>query len=242
VTELRRALGGVDLAQYAGVAREPIDRWLEPPTEEQLQSWLEPMRTQWADPEGWERSMRADLPEDAFREWEAQGKPGPPDPEEMERLWRAPRPPDPDERAARLMLERLGPDPNIAGHVEFVNSCVLPDLGLAREVHALTGRPDDREVIRVERTSKRAATTLGFDVGQWGGSPFSVILDTMLHPQWHAAPDEEVPELAAFARRLNEHLLFPTAAEAQAFHDWYVAKAWAEIGTFPVIRVDAVPS
>jgi hypothetical protein len=62
----------------------------------------------------------------------------------------------------------------------------------------------------------------------------------MLFPQWHPAPDEDVPALLPFARQLNEHLLFPTAAQAQAFHDWYVAHEWAEIGTFPVIRVDGV--
>jgi hypothetical protein len=242
VAALRHALGGLEPARYAGVCRQPIDRWLAPLTEEHLAEIRRKEKENAADPEAWARMIRASLTEEELL---AAGEQVllPPKPGWLEEVMRAPGSPDPDEPAKRLMYERLGPDPGLRWQVDYVNSCLVPDLAFARELLALTGRPEDREVVRVERaTEVVTSSTLGFDVGQWGGTPFSVHLDTMLAPQWHPAPEEEVPALSAFARQLNKHLLFPTAAEAQAFHDWYVAHDWAEIGTFPVIRVEAVPS
>jgi hypothetical protein len=152
----------------------------------------------------------------------------------------------PNARAERLLYDRLGPDPHLKWNVEFIDSHLVPDVGLAREVLAVVEQPEDYEIVRVLRLDDTLGPeTLGFDVAQWGGSSFSLILDTMLAPQWHPAPDQDVPALVPYARQLNGHMLFSTAREARAFHDWYVLQPWAETegysGAFAVTRVDAVP-
>jgi hypothetical protein len=139
-------------------------------------------------------------------------------------------------RAEHLMTERLGEDPTRYWPVPFVNAAVIADLAIAREVLAATEDASEREIIHLTRIVEGAGAeqeeaptrgVLGFDVGYWGG-PFSLLSDTMLYPRWHPSPEEAVPALRKIAATLNEHMLFPTAAAAMAFRQWYRGQTWAE--------------
>jgi hypothetical protein len=148
-----------------------------------------------------------------------------------------------NDRARRHMYERLGPLPDgFWEPAKLVNTHLIREGSLAREVLSLTDRPEEHEVVGVALVKDRLPATLGFDVAQWSGSPFSLIVDTMLAPE--IGPSPEVAELLPYARQVNGNMRFPTARQAQAFHDWYVALPYYEgcPGPFAVVRVDGVES
>jgi hypothetical protein len=132
-------------------------------------------------------------------------------------------------------------DPN---YDPAVSEECLPSLDDAVKVHALLDRPEDYELVLLERDlSGPGSSVLGYDVGYWASHHFSLICDTLVMPLWHPPQPEDFGELAELARRLNAHLLFPAAYAAAAFREWYVGKAGAETesepGQFCVMRVSS---
>jgi hypothetical protein len=114
---------------------------------------------------------------------------------------------------------------------------------VASKILALTDTPSDYEILLVTRDEiAPKSQTLGFDVGYWGSDHFSIIADAMVMPRWHRCPKEELDSLAPWGRRLNDHMLFPTVADALEYRGWYLTQPWAETetpsGQFQVIRAD----
>ncbi len=150
----------------------------------------------------------------------------------------------PDEQARRRIWDLYGADPAL--HWEqppWFDPDLLPTLEMAREILALTDAPSDREILRVTRnTVTPTHQTVGFDIGYWGSDHFSLISDVLIMPQWHGCPAEQLASLTPWGCALNDEILFPTAADAAEYRDWYLAQPWAEeessAGEFHVIRVD----
>jgi hypothetical protein len=69
---------------------------------------------------------------------------------------------------------------------------------------------------------------LGFDVGYWGGGNFSILCDAAIWPRWHPPIPDAIPDLVRHVEKLNGHGLFPSAASATAFAEWYSSQDWAE--------------
>lgn len=146
-----------------------------------------------------------------------------------------------DMRASRLMLARLPELPEAWWNCG-IDTDLIPDLSLAREILAACDTPSDRELIYVRRAApSRSRGSLGFDVAQWGGSHVSLIRDCLVAPQWAPPPQANVPGLRAHVARLNRHVLFDHPADAVAFRTWYLGHEWAEPtddpDEFPVIEV-----
>jgi hypothetical protein len=123
---------------------------------------------------------------------------------------------------------------------------LLPTLDIAREILELTDTPSDHEIIRVARDDMvPGSKTLGFDIGYWGSDHSSIIADAMIMPLWHPCPEDELGALASWGSRLNDHMLFPTAADAVGYRNWYRTRSWAESegmpNEFQIIRADIVP-
>ena len=152
----------------------------------------------------------------------------------------------PDQHARHRMWELLGPDPTSKwAQPPWFDADLLPTVEQAREIHALTEAPTDREIIRLTRGDYALTSrTLGFDIGYWGSDHFSLIGDTVVMPRWHPCPPDELPDLEERTLRLNENLLYPSASDAIAFRAWYLSRPWAEeespAGQFEIIRVDSV--
>ncbi len=123
------------------------------------------------------------------------------------------------------------------------NEDSLPTLAAAREVYSKLERPEDYEIVLVERTPGRSKPDLGYDIGYWAGDHFSLICDTLVMPVWHPPQPEDFSALAELARNLNPHMLFPTAGEASAFRDFYLSRSWAETedrpGEFCVVSLSS---
>jgi|GEM_PF-6821053 len=135
----------------------------------------------------------------------------------------------PDARASRLLTARLGPDPRMYWSDLVYDEALMPDASMAAEILAACDAPADREVVRVRRTSGvRTPATLGWDVGQWGGSHMSLLRDCFVLPSWHPPPDDALPDLRAHRAGLNDNLLFDRIDDAQAFLGWYLPHDWAE--------------
>jgi hypothetical protein len=115
------------------------------------------------------------------------------------------------------------------------------DRTIAEEVRALLERPDDFEVVLLDRTHTPAtAATLGYDVGNWGGQYYSIIKDSAVMPVWHGPDIEDLEELAQATKKLNSHCLFDDPNDAREFRTWYESRHWAESDGFLVVRVDQV--
>ena len=69
---------------------------------------------------------------------------------------------------------------------------------------------------------------LGYDVMWYWGHYMSIISDTLVRPFWHPPDPSDLSELAAHARSLNEHVLFPAPEEAERFIAYYRTRPWAE--------------
>jgi hypothetical protein len=142
--------------------------------------------------------------------------------------------------------ELYGPDPTVYWtQPPWFDADLLPELDIAREILSLADDGRDRELVHVSRGALTiSGTTLGFDVGYWGSGHFSIIADALLMPQWHGCPEKDLESLTPWGCSLNGNMLFPTAALASRYRDWYVYQPWAEEesepGEFQVIRVDQV--
>ena len=154
-----------------------------------------------------------------------------------------------DERdiaARRFIRGRLGPDPTLTWRrIGHFDADLLPTTEVAFEVRSLAEQPSDWEVIAVTRqTADVTGTTLGFDVGYWGMDHCSFIRDTAVAPEYRPPPPEDFCELQAQVKGLNDHLLFNTAHEAEAFRAWYRSKVWAEAedcpDEFQILRIESV--
>jgi hypothetical protein len=166
-------------------------------------------------------------------------------PEDVSGFLQVPDSPVGETEAEKRMAELLGPDPTLSYDVDF-DPDLLPTLDVVHDVFSRVTRPVDWEVVRVRRSIEDVTPdTLGFDVGYWGSDHFSLPCDCVVMPMWHPPPPEDYDVVRRRLERLNEHRLFPTAADARSFRTWYVAQPWAETeshaGDFHVIRVERVP-
>lgn len=152
-----------------------------------------------------------------------------------------------NERARRRIWELFGPDPCLGWtQPPWFDPDLLPTLEMAGEILSLTDAPSDREILRVTRNDVAPTQkTVGFDVGYWGSDHFSLVADAMIAPRWHGCPPEHLGSLEPWARALNDHQLFRTAADAIEYRRWYIGQPWAEEesepGEFQVIRADLAP-
>lgn len=120
---------------------------------------------------------------------------------------------------------------------------LLPSIESALEVYRLLDIPEQYEIIKVKRRDFEIdQSTLGFDIGYWGGDHFSLIADTLVTPKWHPAPEEDYPELRQRLSALNTNILFNNPEDASEFRNWYKSKGWAETedreDEFCIIQVD----
>jgi hypothetical protein len=114
----------------------------------------------------------------------------------------------------------------------------------ARRVHGLLDDPQDYEIVSLYRDLRLAEEAIfGFDIGYWGGDHFSLICDTAVAPRWHPPDPSDWTELGERLRALNQHMLFSSPADANAFLAYYRTKSWAETesepGEFCIIGVGA---
>jgi hypothetical protein len=107
---------------------------------------------------------------------------------------------------------------------------------------------DDRglwEIIHLSRGCLASSlSTLGFDIGYWGGDHFSLIADTIVAPTWHPPDPEDFDGLKEALAQLNANLLFDSPHEAETYRAYYKSRRWAETeaheGEFCLIRVEVV--
>lgn len=122
---------------------------------------------------------------------------------------------------------------------------LLPDLEMARAVHAACRQPEEREIVRIARPEHvKPHTLLGYDVGTWEECRVSAVRDCLIRPWRHPPPEEALEPLRKIAAVLNEHMLFGSLSDAQAFAAWYREQTWAEDASdeasFEPIAVEAV--
>jgi hypothetical protein len=162
----------------------------------------------------------------------------------IERWWEKEPPGDGrDGKARRRIWELYGVDPTLQwSGASLFDSDLLLTQEVAQEVLSLSDAPSERELLHVVRgETALASSTIGFDVGYWGGDHFSIIADAMVMPRWHPCDVELLHRLEPWSRRLNEYLLCPTATAAAEYLEWYVAQPWAEMiprEGFQIIRAD----
>ena len=60
-------------------------------------------------------------------------------------------------------------------------------------------------------------------------------------PRWHPPPPEAFATVAERLKSLTDHVLFPTAADASTFLEFYRSQDWSETefraGEFAIVRV-----
>ncbi len=76
----------------------------------------------------------------------------------------------------------------------------------------------------------------GFEPSYFPDGCFSASCDCMLFPRWHGT-DEGGQLFAPFFRRLNQHGLFETRADAEEFLRYYRSFDWTERGTYQTAEV-----
>jgi hypothetical protein len=88
-----------------------------------------------------------------------------------------------DEESARLRMTKRAEPP---AEESEADDDLIETLEETREVFGLLQRPQDYEVVRLTRGSAEVRTsTLGFDVGYWGGDHFSIVADCSVMPRGH---------------------------------------------------------
>ena len=119
---------------------------------------------------------------------------------------------------------------------------LLPTLALAEKVRSLLSDPTAYETVELRRPPLRPdRRALGYDIGYWSGDHFSLICDSAVMPHWHGPDPASFPSVAVALRWVNEFFLFPTAATAEQYAEFYRSQPWAETefepGEFCVIQV-----
>jgi hypothetical protein len=150
-----------------------------------------------------------------------------------------------DMRSNRNARARL--DESLDKSDDLDDICLVPHIEDALHIHGLLDQPDSWEIIQIRRDEfQTGPTTLGFDIGYWGGDHFSIIADTIVTPMWHPPIPEDFAELIRQFSGLNQHLLFSRPQDAEEFRAYYRSKTWAETECgesdfFCIIQVDLVP-
>jgi hypothetical protein len=121
---------------------------------------------------------------------------------------------------------------------------LLPSFDLALEVYARLDSPDHYEIVHLSRKELSSnQSTLGFDVGYWGGDHFSILADAAVVPTWHPPDPDSFLILRDALGTLNASFLFPSAEAARMYRAFYLTQAWAESefysGEFVIVRVSA---
>ena len=128
----------------------------------------------------------------------------------------------------------------------YKNLLLYVDAGLDKtiaefEILSLTDDPSKWEIIRIAKTSRtNKQTTLGYDVGYWGGYNFSIIADVCVIPRWHPPIPEDFENVIEALSSLNNYMLFDSAEEAENYRQFYKSKTWAEEGDFCIIQINSV--
>lgn len=120
---------------------------------------------------------------------------------------------------------------------------LLPDLNTALQVRAFLQDVAAFELVEVALYPFRTTRpSMGFDVGWWGSSNFSIICDAVVWPLWHPPPVEAIPNLVGFLAKLNDAVLFSDVRAAEDYRGMYREQEWAEDErrTFDVIEVALV--
>lgn len=133
-------------------------------------------------------------------------------------------------RARRRFLEMLGDNVSEGDFDEDL----LPDYARVHEVFALLESPEDYEILKLAREPFcNNSDCIGFDVGYWGGSHYSIICDSAVRPVWHPPQPDFFAELAHELAPVNEHFLFRTVEDAVRFRSYYRTQDWAETESHP---------
>jgi hypothetical protein len=121
---------------------------------------------------------------------------------------------------------------------------LLPSQSDAKQVFDLLDESESWEIIRLSRgILDSTSTTLGFDIGYWGGDHFSLIADVIVIPRWHPPALDDFGGLKQALSALNANLLFDSTKAAEEYRVYYTSKLWAEtVDEFCLIRVDAIES
>jgi hypothetical protein len=97
-----------------------------------------------------------------------------------------------------------------------------------KQVYGLIEDKGNYEIIQfIELFAVTNENTLGFDVG-FLADDYSVIADTAIKPTWHPPVFSDMQDIIEHLKLLNEHCLFPTLEQAEAFRDTYLTKDWGE--------------
>jgi hypothetical protein len=97
-----------------------------------------------------------------------------------------------------------------------------------KEVYELIEDKENYEIIHfIERFAETSNKTLGFDVG-YLAADYSVIADTTVKPTWHPPNFDDMQDILEHLKQLNEHCLFPTLEQAEAYRGIYLTKDWGE--------------
>ena len=78
--------------------------------------------------------------------------------------------------------------------------------------------------------------SLGFEPTWFVGDCFSAVCDCMCFPKWHGTDKEGVLFVEHY-ERLNQHALFNSRNEAQAFLDFYRSFDWKETGNYVIAEI-----
>jgi hypothetical protein len=147
--------------------------------------------------------------------------------------------------ARRRYREILGePKEDIDLNSDF-DEKLLSSVNDANDILSLTDDPTKWEIIQIARTpSVNTQTTLGYDIGYWGGDNFSIIADVCVIPRWHPPIPEDFENVIEALSSLNNYMLFNSAEEAENYRQFYKSKTWAEKeyeeGEFCIIQINSV--
>lgn len=136
-----------------------------------------------------------------------------------------------EELGVLAVEEALGMKPGVWPEDEWLidKPWLLPDLPGAMHVRSFLEDAAAFDLIEVAlypfRTSR---PSIGFDVGWWGSSNFSIICDAVVWPIWHPPPAEAVPALVDALSDLNDAVLFADPRAAERYREVYRTQAWAE--------------
>lgn len=150
-----------------------------------------------------------------------------------------------EERASLLLAHRLRRSRETYLVDADFDPDLIPDLVLAREVHAATQIPRAWDIINVMRGDLLGAAgrATRFDVATWSAQHVSAIRDVFLAPEYSPAVPRRLSQLAQFVRRLGRDMLFSERAVAHEFLQWYQSNESDEgsCGRLPMCVVGVVP-
>lgn len=143
----------------------------------------------------------------------------------------SPPPPEPEASSFLLALDEA----NRSAH-DFI-----PMWEDVKEARARLKVPSNWEVIwaancAAKVTAPPGSSLLGYEPTWFTGDHFSALSDCMCFPVWHGT-DEQGELFAEHHERLNEHALFATQRDAEAFFEYYTSFDWTETGEYAIAEV-----